>query len=537
MNYHRHRASTLAARTGPPPGPVASFTADDSTVDTATAVNFTDTSTGTPTSWSWSFGDGNTSTLQNPSHTYALPGEYTVTLTATNAGGSDQDTTLITVSSFLAAQTGYDSEWDAAFSYTDTARTTLASANGDLVAAMADRGSNGRHVSQATSGNRPTFVTVGGKPAVKFLASASKTLASSNFFDATWHTAYTLYLVWEYHGRGGPKVMVGGNSTQLFIAGEINAGTGMRHDWFTAAGGGRSYEHSAKNKIVACITYDGVNKRVVVRGPTGTTDNETTSAMTANLALVGNMTFGDLSQGGGFACNGFLFHAILYKAGHNSTVRGNILDHLRSRHLAEPAAGAAATGGGTIRLVPDGDSLTVGQGLDPSLAWPVLLATDLGGGYTITNNVAVGGQMVSEASADAETQVDALFSASNTDNIVVAWMGTNDLYYGIDAGTAYRRLRDYCLRRRYKGFKVVVCNAISREDAGGVAGFSTRRAAFNTLLTDNWTAFADAYVDLYSDSRFQNAQDTTYYQTDDVHITAAAQVIVKDAIKAAVLAL
>jgi len=37
------------------------------------------------TSWSWSFGDGGTSTLENPSHTYAAPGTYTVTLTI--AGG------------------------------------------------------------------------------------------------------------------------------------------------------------------------------------------------------------------------------------------------------------------------------------------------------------------------------------------------------------------------------------------------------------------------------------------------------------------
>lgn len=50
---------------------------------------FTDESTGVPTSWSWDFGDGHTSTAQNPSHVYAIAGVYTVTLTATNASGSD----------------------------------------------------------------------------------------------------------------------------------------------------------------------------------------------------------------------------------------------------------------------------------------------------------------------------------------------------------------------------------------------------------------------------------------------------------------
>lgn len=45
------------------------------------------------TSWSWNFGDGagqaSTSSLQNPSHTYAHKGTYLITLVASNWGGSD----------------------------------------------------------------------------------------------------------------------------------------------------------------------------------------------------------------------------------------------------------------------------------------------------------------------------------------------------------------------------------------------------------------------------------------------------------------
>ncbi len=46
------------------------------------AVSFKDASTGSPTAWSWDFGDNSTSTEQNPSHTYAKAGTYTVKLTA-----------------------------------------------------------------------------------------------------------------------------------------------------------------------------------------------------------------------------------------------------------------------------------------------------------------------------------------------------------------------------------------------------------------------------------------------------------------------
>jgi len=48
-----------------------------------TAINFNNTSPSS-TGWLWNFGNGSTSTAQNPSHTYALPGVYSVSLTVTN---------------------------------------------------------------------------------------------------------------------------------------------------------------------------------------------------------------------------------------------------------------------------------------------------------------------------------------------------------------------------------------------------------------------------------------------------------------------
>ncbi len=54
-------------------------------------VQFNDLSTvgdpGTITEWDWNFGDGTSSDEENPAHTYADGGTYTVTLTVTTAGG------------------------------------------------------------------------------------------------------------------------------------------------------------------------------------------------------------------------------------------------------------------------------------------------------------------------------------------------------------------------------------------------------------------------------------------------------------------
>src|SRR5690242_11723915 len=59
--------------------PVAAFSADDTSITVGTEIEFTDSSTNDPTAWLWNFGDGNTSTLQNPTHTYAAAGVYSVT--------------------------------------------------------------------------------------------------------------------------------------------------------------------------------------------------------------------------------------------------------------------------------------------------------------------------------------------------------------------------------------------------------------------------------------------------------------------------
>jgi PKD repeat protein len=69
----------------------AQFTVNDNSVCPGTTVQFTDQTTNTPTQWSWNFPGGNpsSSTAQNPSVVYSIPGTYAVTLTASNASGSD----------------------------------------------------------------------------------------------------------------------------------------------------------------------------------------------------------------------------------------------------------------------------------------------------------------------------------------------------------------------------------------------------------------------------------------------------------------
>ena len=86
----------------PPQPPVADFVGNPTSGTAPLTVNFTDQSSNSPTSWDWTFGDGGSSTAQNPSHDYAA-GTYTVSLEATNAGGSDTETKTDYITAMVAA--------------------------------------------------------------------------------------------------------------------------------------------------------------------------------------------------------------------------------------------------------------------------------------------------------------------------------------------------------------------------------------------------------------------------------------------------
>jgi PKD repeat protein len=63
------------------PAPVAAFTTANACVCKSSPISFNNTSTGA-SSYYWTFGDGNNSSVANPTHTFAGPGLYTVTLYA-----------------------------------------------------------------------------------------------------------------------------------------------------------------------------------------------------------------------------------------------------------------------------------------------------------------------------------------------------------------------------------------------------------------------------------------------------------------------
>jgi len=107
-----------AITTNPIEPPTALFSFDNTNDPT---IDFTDLSSNSPTSWFWDFDDGTTSTLQNPTHTFPLPGTYTVSLTATNNIGSSAvySSNVVISNALPIASYSYDDVNDPTIAFTD----------------------------------------------------------------------------------------------------------------------------------------------------------------------------------------------------------------------------------------------------------------------------------------------------------------------------------------------------------------------------------------------------------------------------------
>lgn len=87
--------------------PVANFTANHTQGCAPLLVQFTNTSTNNPINYLWDFGNGNTSTLQNPSASFVLPGKYTIKLKVGNSSGFNTKTVVDYITVYPLPNAGF----------------------------------------------------------------------------------------------------------------------------------------------------------------------------------------------------------------------------------------------------------------------------------------------------------------------------------------------------------------------------------------------------------------------------------------------
>lgn len=218
-------------------------------------------------------------------------------------------------------------------------------------------------------------------------------------------------------------------------------------------------------------------------------------------------------------------------AGSPAAVRASL--GLGTAALSDASAFLATTGGDVLgpfrtqipNIVFDGDSLTIGAGVQPFNVFPrggdypsqVVSALDPRGTYY---NVGVGGEQISTMITNAPTVVDAKLVAGRN-NIVVICGGSNDIW--VSDINPYSRIVTYCQARRAAGWKVIVGTITPRADTQDTlpADFETVRLACNTSIRANWQTFADGIADWGGDSVIGVNQvaalNATHYTGDGAH--------------------
>lgn len=178
-------------------------------------------------------------------------------------------------------------------------------------------------------------------------------------------------------------------------------------------------------------------------------------------------------------------------------------------------------------IVCDGDSITEGAFASYFNNWPRLMEdlllynsnihlTAFSGGTTVTQN------------ANRTKWQSKIFSSNDPYNLVIVFLGTNDLAGGIVAETVYGNLSSYISAIKTIGYDVIVCTCLPRQ-----AFLSTQaeneRLAYNQMIRENWASLGCSYlVDFDAEGtmgRTDLVGNATFY-VDGTHPTILGQNII-----------
>lgn len=435
----------------------------------------------------------------------------------------------------MATLPGHEWGFDAGRVFTDVTGTTAPTADGDTIAYATDTSGNGRHLTQSTAANRPLWSTIAGRGALGNQTGGQRFMSTASFLATpSFNTSFTFYWVGErgQDSAGGLDACLGmpQSGSGNFLGFDRNSTPSERVDCFTNAltpnSTTRYRAWTNGNRVAVMVRYNGSTKTIRVYSPQ---NEETTDyAATGNVGMTGSLKLGDAPTAG-FYFVGLHCAANLYSAVHTDEEVDTAFAHLNAKWMQEPSAGPFSSGAGTKVVVCDGNSLTQGVG---ETEYPEQLATLLGAGWNLTNR-GRGSYSTGMMNIDAEARIDALWSATAAKNVCVAWEISNDLFFNGTNLSAERRFRDYVMRRRAKGWYVVVPTVLPRTGASTPAGFETARGVLNTWLLAG-SSGANAVVDLTGNANLSDSTNTTYFNADKVHLTTAGAAEVAAAVQTAV---
>lgn len=394
-------------------------------------------------------------------------------------------------------------------------------ANLGTIAQWNDLSGNGNHCTQATEGNKPIYSASGvnGKPEVAFsyidlgVGDVRRKMTIPNGVSVNENNCTLIYV-----GRPISKALQAGYVVPVAIA-ELKLGWSPLYGAIVIGGAllesnnARVYHQPqmvglTSNAVAVKYWYNDVSQSFAAVG----------SAVKTGGSL-------GMDPGDNYPIYGTLSEVLIYNRALTDAEMDQVYSYVKKKY-AMPTP--------TKQVIFDGDSLTTGYACLNHANFPGQTWGLLGSDWKIYS-VAVAGQTLANMQSDAAAEIDPLYDAGLSKNVLVCWEGLLDVYGGADVATTLTRMETYCAARQAAGWQVVVLTCLP-----SLYISEANRGALNTGIRNNYGDWADALADIAADSRIGDAgdnDDATYYNNSDTnktHMTQAGFAIVASIVKAAI---
>ena len=226
--------------------------------------------------------------------------------------------------------------------------------------------------------------------------------------------------------------------------------------------------------------------------------------------------------------NASLYGYVSQVVGINRAITDDESDRLLQWVTAQPIPDAFPVTKPLLAVL--GDSIETG-----AESWPYQILYDVAAQAPDLQllNASIGGTGIPKVKGSVYSdEVAPHYSADRAKNILILSTGTNDLANGNDLTDMLTRYYSLLDAARAAGWKVIAATILPRSNPEmlvGIEKFESLRTSFNSDLLTNWSAHADALVDIASIPNlgaFGDSDDTNYY-SDKIHPTAAGQALLE----------
>lgn len=187
-------------------------------------------------------------------------------------------------------------------------------------------------------------------------------------------------------------------------------------------------------------------------------------------------------------------------------------------------------------IILDGNSLTIGATEVFNVSPMKLVLTSLGNDYT-GGSVGYGSAITGDLLNRFNNVVKLKKRNFPGKNIYIPWEISNSLANGISENQCFSEYDQLCTLARNAGLTIIGATCIDRKGSLLISQgtFDTRRAIINNQILSYHDSFGEQVCDFAAIANLSDANNTTYFNSDKIHLTAAGNNLVATEISNQVL--